>query len=355
MKRLASIQAACLCAAWLGIAGCGMGLVRDAPAAVWPTEPARKQSEEETDPVKAREARVRALQFLAELEDRVAALDARYEKPTTFLPETERIARIEDRIKLMSPEYAAEANLEARPLHERLLLASTILIGKESYREWRRGEIIKWTSLSLGAVALLGMIARIRRQRKRSRARSATGPCPIADAASTSTTDTLASHTRSEPSPPPASRPTVNPEAAPLPPAAAKPCLNLFISFSTSDLDFVQNTFAPALAQAGHRPWYSADSIRPADLWERSILSGLESCDWFLVVMSPHAVSSKWVRLETHWATEHLEGRILPLMLVRCDPWKLHMKLGNVQYVDFERSPVAFEDLIEIIEAGAQT
>ena len=127
--------------------------------------------------------------------------------------------------------------------------------------------------------------------------------------------------------------------------------MKLFISFSSSDLDFVQHQLAPALREAGHKPWFSKVSIRPSDEWERSILAALRDCDWFLVVMSPNALKSKWVQLEVHWATEHREGRILPIMLERCDPWQLHMKLGNLQHVNCTRSSEAMAEIVRLIEA----
>jgi phosphotransferase system HPr (HPr) family protein len=108
-----------------------------------------------------------------------------------------------------------------------------------------------------------------------------------------------------------------------------------FISYANPDLGFVQTNLIPLVHVAGLVPWFSRDSIRGADRWERSILSGLQTSAWFIVVMSLHAVASEWVRLEVHWASEHRQGRIVPVMISDCDPWKVHMRLGNLQYIDF--------------------
>jgi phosphotransferase system HPr (HPr) family protein len=108
-----------------------------------------------------------------------------------------------------------------------------------------------------------------------------------------------------------------------------------FISYAHPDLGFVQSDLIPLVHVAGLVPWFSNDSIRGADRWERSILSGLQTSAWFIVVMSSHAVASEWVRLEVHWASEHRQDKIVPLMISDCDPWKVHMRLGNLQYVDF--------------------
>jgi hypothetical protein len=108
--------------------------------------------------------------------------------------------------------------------------------------------------------------------------------------------------------------------------------------YAHADLAFVQTTLIPLLGLAGLTPWFSLDSIRGADRWERSILGGLQTSAWFIVVMSPRAEGSEWVGLEVHWASEHRQGRIVPVMIAECDPWNVHMRLGNLQYIDF-RAP----------------
>lgn len=113
----------------------------------------------------------------------------------------------------------------------------------------------------------------------------------------------------------------------------------VFVSHSHSDVGFVQGEIVPLLRRAGLRPWFSVDSIRGADRWERSILEGLQASQWFTVVMSPNATKSEWVRLEVHWASEHRQGKIIPIMMSDCNPWEVHMRLGYLQYVDFRSEP----------------
>lgn len=127
-------------------------------------------------------------------------------------------------------------------------------------------------------------------------------------------------------------------QAAPLPnhPRVEKPTRNqVFISYSHIDLAFVQANLVPLLRSAGFDPWFAVDSIRGADRWERSIFEGLQRSEWFLVVMSPNAITSEWVRLEVHWASEHREGKIVPILISDCNPWEVHMRLGYLQYIDF--------------------
>jgi serine/threonine protein kinase len=54
-----------------------------------------------------------------------------------------------------------------------------------------------------------------------------------------------------------------------------------------------------------------------------------------VVALSPRALESHWVRAEVHWAVDRRQGRIVPILLDACDPTALHLKLSQIQYVDF--------------------
>lgn len=140
-------------------------------------------------------------------------------------------------------------------------------------------------------------------------------------------------------------------DAAVTAPAAKRRTRQIFVSYSTHDVSFVESDLVPAVRATDFVPWYSLDSIRAADRWERSILQALEASEQFLVVMSPNAIKSEWVRIEVHWATEHRLGRIIPIMIADCDPWQLHMRLGNIQYIDYREHPnEALDKLITALQ-----
>jgi hypothetical protein len=122
-------------------------------------------------------------------------------------------------------------------------------------------------------------------------------------------------------------------DAAELPPLSKRP--RVFISYSTQNRPFVEHRLFPMLGEAGFAAWFSVDGIRAADEWERKIFEALNSSDLFVVVMSPGAVASDWVRTEVQYATQYLIGRIVPLLLVPCSAWEIHLKLGPLQHVDF--------------------
>jgi hypothetical protein len=110
---------------------------------------------------------------------------------------------------------------------------------------------------------------------------------------------------------------------------------SVFISYSSKDLAAVEQNIVAPLREHDAEIWYSTEEIKTTAEWERQILDGLKNCDWVLVVLTPQAVASKWVKREIHWAVEKREGRIIPLMLETCEPDELHIGLFSLQYIDF--------------------
>jgi hypothetical protein len=128
------------------------------------------------------------------------------------------------------------------------------------------------------------------------------------------------------------------------------------VSHSTLDRAFVEGQIIPSLRRCGVEPWYSESDIRGADAWERSIVAGLESCDWFLVVMSPRSAESEWVKDEVHWALDNRPGRVVPVLIEECDPIRFHLRLRRIQYVDFRGNRAkARAMLAKALEMGKST
>ena len=82
-----------------------------------------------------------------------------------------------------------------------------------------------------------------------------------------------------------------------------------FISHSSKDRTFVEEELVPLLEHHSINTWYSRSAIRTAAVWEDEIRLGLAGSDWFLVVLSPHAAESDWVKAEVRWALEKRRGR----------------------------------------------
>ena len=111
----------------------------------------------------------------------------------------------------------------------------------------------------------------------------------------------------------------------------------VFVRHATQDRERVERDILAALRAQGAEPWYAGTDIQTATAWERSIKHALESCDWYLVVLTPPSVDSDWVKTEVHWALERRPDRVVPVMLEDCRPEDLHLKLLRIQYLDFRQ------------------
>jgi len=102
--------------------------------------------------------------------------------------------------------------------------------------------------------------------------------------------------------------------------------------------------FADAIAGTlrGHGlpVWYSTTNIQGAQQWHDEIGHALTRCNWFVVVLSPSAVGSRWVKHELLYALNNAryEKRIVPLLSRACDWKRLSWTLGALQIVDFRGS-----------------
>ena len=123
-----------------------------------------------------------------------------------------------------------------------------------------------------------------------------------------------------------------------------------FVSYATADRPFVETHLLDLLRAIGIEPWYDQKDIGTAEEWERSIRHGLESCDWFMLVMSPDAARSPWIKDELHWALEQRPERVIPICIASCDPAAFHIRLARLQFVDFTKNfDAARNKLIEVL------
>ena len=74
-------------------------------------------------------------------------------------------------------------------------------------------------------------------------------------------------------------------------------------------------------------------------IWHDEIGAALRRCDWFVVVLSPGAVSSPWVKRELLYSLQEsrFEGRIVPLLHELCVYDEVSWTLASMQKVDFTR------------------
>ncbi|MFI5952521.1 TIR domain-containing protein [Cryptosporangium sp. NPDC051539] len=90
---------------------------------------------------------------------------------------------------------------------------------------------------------------------------------------------------------------------------------SVFLSYSRRDRPYVEK-LAALLAAAGVAAWWDFD-LAVGDAFPDELQDRIDACAAFVVVLSPDAVSSAWVKNELHYALERGK-RILPLMLAPC-------------------------------------
>jgi hypothetical protein len=91
------------------------------------------------------------------------------------------------------------------------------------------------------------------------------------------------------------------------------------------------------LVDHGVPVWFSPHHIKGAQQWQDEIGDALARCGWFMVLLTPHAVKSMWVRRELNYALieKRYEDRIIPLLFKKCDYRDLSWVLPQFQLIDF--------------------
>ncbi len=110
----------------------------------------------------------------------------------------------------------------------------------------------------------------------------------------------------------------------------------VFLSHATPDRKFADR-LATVVRAHGVPLWYSRTNLVGAQQWHDEIGQALARCDAFLVVLSPAAVRSQWVKLEYLFALNNRQyrDRIVPLLLSDCNTVQLSWTLDPTQRVDF--------------------
>ncbi|SHN46300.1 toll/interleukin-1 receptor domain-containing protein [Cryptosporangium aurantiacum] len=89
----------------------------------------------------------------------------------------------------------------------------------------------------------------------------------------------------------------------------------IFLSYSTRDRAYVER-LAAFLNSAGFDVWWDRE-LRVGEDWARVVERRIGACAALVVVLSPSAVESKWVRREIKHADDK-NKKILPLQLIEC-------------------------------------
>lgn len=112
----------------------------------------------------------------------------------------------------------------------------------------------------------------------------------------------------------------------------------VFVSYTRADRSFASR-LAVDLTRAGLNVWYDRWEILPGDSIVDKIDGALRAHDCLLVILSPEALQSQWVRRELSSSLmRHLAGkkvRVTPVMSSQCEMPAL---ISDVRYADFTKS-----------------
>ena len=114
------------------------------------------------------------------------------------------------------------------------------------------------------------------------------------------------------------------------------PPSEVFLSHSSHDRRMAARLAATVTAH-GLSVWYSPTEIVGAQQWHDEIGKALSRCDWFMVILSPQSVTSKWVKRELLFALQNdrYNDHIVPILDQACDYTMLSWTLSSIQMVDF--------------------
>jgi hypothetical protein len=126
--------------------------------------------------------------------------------------------------------------------------------------------------------------------------------------------------------------------------------MKTFISFSTADME-VANSFVDELRLFYVDDFFFSPRTLDEGCWLSQIEAEIEAAKWFLVLISPAAMRSKWVRREVElaMAAPHLKGRVVPILIEETEDWtSIHDDIGRLQ--SFKLHTNRDETLTRIIE-----
>jgi hypothetical protein len=116
---------------------------------------------------------------------------------------------------------------------------------------------------------------------------------------------------------------------------AAQSRETIFVSYSRGDWEGFVSDLVKRLTDKGFRIWIDQDLIVGGDEWMDTIGEALDICKVLVLVMSPEALESRYVKMEYRYFVNH-DKRIVPILYREVD--RIPFELCTTQYVDFKGS-----------------
>lgn len=115
------------------------------------------------------------------------------------------------------------------------------------------------------------------------------------------------------------------------------PATHFFMSYSREDVSY-QRRVIQELRQRGINVWVDTENLIPGSpAWEREIERAIRSAAGIIVLLSPDANNSQWVRREISFADDN-EKRIFPVLIHGDEDDSIPLRLSSHQRVDLRRN-----------------
>ena len=130
---------------------------------------------------------------------------------------------------------------------------------------------------------------------------------------------------------------------------------DIFISYSRRDQEFVTRLASDLNAQVAG-VWFDQSAIQAGQKWHGEIMEGIRECKAFILVLSPDALASRYVREEVNKALEL--GKMIFPVVYRPAKWtgEFEALVHDIQTLDLRSGSYTdnFQKLVDgLIEAGA--
>jgi hypothetical protein len=92
--------------------------------------------------------------------------------------------------------------------------------------------------------------------------------------------------------------------------------MKIYISHATEDREAAER-LARELGEAGHEAGLPESDVLPGDNWAEAVGRALADSEAMVVLLTPEALRSRWVRSEITYAlgNERFEGRLFPVAI----------------------------------------
>jgi hypothetical protein len=106
----------------------------------------------------------------------------------------------------------------------------------------------------------------------------------------------------------------------------------VFISYSRTDGEFVDK-LEPDLRQQGFQTWVDRRRLEGGQVWDAEIRDALDNAAVIVLILTPDALKSRWVRTEYEYGIRRRKP-IIPVMFYPCP--SLPRSLSRLQILDFK-------------------